>query len=225
MTAMVSATIVIPSYETVRSKKVVKMKTDTIGTSRIKNSEKSRIFGSMLNSLITLSLVVGLFGVFVHSVHAKSLVTLGSGDEWSYFKGNAIPPSNWNHITFDDSKWLIGTGSFGYGDEYFSTVLEDMQNNYEAIFARYEFTMSEQPDESTKIVVSVESDGPFIVYLNGIEAIQSSVRMVEELDISGFAHELLPGTNVLGVHCLNDNINSNSFVFRPSFKITKENEK
>ncbi len=46
--------------------------------------------------------------------------------------------------------------------------------------------------------------------------------MTEQLDISGFAHELFPGTNVLGIQGFNDDIDSSNFSFIPLFKIVEE---
>ena len=39
------------------------------------------------------------------------------GSNWSYLAGPTEMPSNWNTIDFDDSSWLSGPSSIGYGDD------------------------------------------------------------------------------------------------------------
>ena len=72
------------------------------------------------------------------------------------------------------------------------------------------------------MTLTIECDGGFIVYINGINVIQSKVSMFEELDITGFAHELLRGENVICIQASIDDINSSGFTFVPTFKLVEE---
>jgi hypothetical protein len=178
---------------------------------------------TILNFLLSFILVFFMLGVFTHTVQAEPLrvINIVEGDVWRYFKGEKNPKSKWNHIGFFDSKWLKGPSGFGYGDSNYNTVLHDMQGNYVCIYVRREFIV-DNPAAIKEMTLTIICDGPFMAYINGIEVIRSKVKVTEQLDISGFAHELLPGTNVLGIQGFNDDINSSSFSFIPLFKIVEE---
>ena len=156
--------------------------------------------------------------IFSPTVHAASIVTIKEGDVWRYFKGTEDPPYKWNHIGFDDAVWFSGRSGFGYGDRHYNTALDDMQTNYTGIYVRREFAVS-NPAAVTGMTLSVVCEGAFKAYLNGIEVIRSDIQINEQLDISGFAHELLPGINVLAIQCFNADMNSSGFLFIPSFRI------
>ncbi|GJQ60610.1 MAG: hypothetical protein D8M57_13710 [Candidatus Scalindua sp. AMX11] len=143
------------------------------------------------------------------------------GAQWKLFKGDKNPRSKWNHIGFDDKKWLRGKSGFGYGNSKSKFKLNDMKNRYDNVYVRREFTV-EDLDNIEKIILRIDSDGAFIAYLNGIEIIRNKVRMNEDLDISGFTHELLPGTNVLSIRGFNDKIDSRDFTFIPQLKFIKK---
>ncbi len=176
-----------------------------------------------LNFLISFALIVFMLGVFTHTVQAEPLrvINIVEGDVWRYFKGGKNPKSKWNRISFDDSGWHSGPSGFGYGDSNNNTVLDDMQGKYTSVCVRREFTV-DNPDAITRMTLTIDSDGAFIAYLNGIKVIQSKVKMNEALDISGFAHELFPGTNVLCIQGFNDKIDSDDFTFIPTFKLIEE---
>ena len=70
--------------------------------------------------------------------------------------------------------------------------------------------------------LSVVCDGPFIAYINGIEIARSNKRITEPIDLSGFAHELLPGKNILAIECSNNDIRSERFYFMPEMEIQEE---
>ncbi|RZV71981.1 MAG: hypothetical protein EX341_14735 [Candidatus Scalindua sp. SCAELEC01] len=140
--------------------------------------------------------------------------------EWRLFKGDKKPHFKWNHIGFDDKMWLRGKSGFGYGNRKSKFELSDMRGNYDHIFVRREFTVDD-PDAIEKVLLTINSDGAFIAYLNGIEIIRNKLRMNEELDISGFTHELLPGTNVLSITGFNNRIGSKYFTFIPTLKFIK----
>jgi len=150
-----------------------------------------------------------------------SNVSIKDGDEWQYFKGVEKPPRYWNQNGFDASSWLKGSAGLGYGTPLNKTPLDDMQGNYTTVYARHEFLIK-NIYIVTGMTLSVICDGPFKAYINGVEVISNSAvnnTTVEELDISGFIHELLPGNNVLSVQCTNDDIRSKDFTFIPYFDV------
>jgi len=196
------------------------------------------IFNVPLSCFLSFILVVFMIGTITQTVQAKtsdnhegveSKLVKGKkkhkdileGEEWKIFKGDKKPKFKWSHRGFDDSKWLKGQSGFGYGNSKCKTNLNDMKGRYDCIFVRHEFTVDD-PHAIKRMTLTIDSDGAFIAYLNGIEVIRSKVKMNEELDISGFAHELFPGTNVLSIQGFNDRINSGDFTFIPTFKFFEE---
>ena len=170
--------------------------------------------------------------IYNHALDAGEVLALLSekvwireGDEWRYFKGVQEPTSEWNQSGFDDSIWQIGPSGFGYGREGNSTNLDDMQDNYLTVYVRRDFIVND-PNAVINITLSVECDGPFIAYLNGIEIIRNETGLKGELlDVSGFIEELFPGENILAVEGSNDDINSDSFSFTPEFELTERLDK
>jgi len=152
-------------------------------------------------------------------------VRIREEDEWRYFKGVQEPPSKWNQSGFDDSSWQRGPSGFGYGRERIMTNLEDMQGNYLTVYVRRDFNVND-PNAVTNMTLSIECDGPFIAYLNGLEIIRNVSGLPgEPLNVSGFIEELFPGENILAVEGSNDDINSDGFSFVPEFELTQRLDK
>jgi hypothetical protein len=174
--------------------------------------DEVRVYNRALNAEEVLSLL-------------SEKVWIKEGDEWRYFKGVQEPPSEWNQSGFDDSSWQIGPSGFGYGRERNGTNLGDMRGNYLTVYVRRDLVVND-PNAVTNMTLSIECDGPFIAYLNGIEIIRNvSGLPVEQLDVSGFIHELFPGENILAVEGSNDDINSDGFSFTPEFELTEKLDK
>ena len=58
--------------------------------------------------------------------------------------------------------------------------------------------------------------------MNGIEIFRSTAKVTEAIDLTGFAHELFPGTNVLAIETQVANVQSDSFSFIPSLDIVED---
>jgi hypothetical protein len=162
--------------------------------------------------IFCIILLACVFNIYEPTAHAASF-KIAEGDNWHYFKGIEEPPDKWHYASFDQSRWQTGQTGFGYGN------------------ARRVFTIT-NPTAVTGMTLSVVCDGPFIAYLNGIEIIRTNTIQVtppdpstgkllaEPLNISGFAHELMPGSNVLAVQCSNDDIDSGDFSFIPLLEVS-----
>ena len=170
------------------------------------------------NFFLFVVLAVFMPGVFVFTVEAETAVDIKEGDMWSYFKGTEDPPSTWYDIDFDDSSWLTGLSGFGFGDSSYNTRLDDMQGNYKSVYARKLFSI-DNPSSIKMMILKVVCDGPFTAYINGVEVTRSKTKLTEQLDITGFAHEIRYGDNVLSVQVIIDNSNNSSFSLSPFFKI------
>ncbi|RJQ47981.1 MAG: hypothetical protein C4538_04505 [Nitrospiraceae bacterium] len=180
---------------------------------------------------LVMSFVLLVFSGAIFEQNAHAQLTrkkqIRESDEWYYFKGVQPPPRGWNSSGFDYSAWQKGPSGFGYGVSNISTYLGDMRSSYLTVYARREF-MVEDSFHVTAMNLSITCDGPFIAYINGIEAIRSNsgrksaLNQAEQINISGFVHELVPGINVLSVECSNDDINSNDFLFIPVLEISEK---
>lgn len=175
----------------------------------------------------TVHFAISVFLLFCLSSTAYALdahrdVIIKEGDEWHYFKGKSEPPDKWFYRDFDDTTWLKGASGFGYGASTHNTLLDDMMGNYQSVYIRKEFTVLHH-NKIKSLELSVVCDGPFVAYLNMIEAIRSKKKgRGDSLILTGFGHELDPGTNVLSIKCSNDDINSESFTFIPYFHLIEE---
>lgn len=184
----------------------------------------------MLFAIVTVLTVM----MSVNSVMAQSTGRDSREGQWRYFIGTNTPSPQWNQMDFDDTLWLRGPGGLGYGTRYVPPfMLQDMKGRYRRVYARRLFNVG-SPQAITKLSLSIVCDGPFVVYLNGMMALRNIIGLStedpaggspigEELDISGWAHELNPGQNVITVQCDNDEIDSDDFIFIPSLQIVEDN--
>jgi hypothetical protein len=182
------------------------------------------------NILFSFTLFIFAFSAYEPTAHAASF-RIVEGEKWHYFKGIEEPPDKWHYVSFDHLRWQTGQTGFGYGNGHYRTHLNDMQGTYLTLYARRVFTIT-NPTAVTEMTLSVVCDGPFKAYLNGIEVIRTNTVQVtppnssmgkplaEPLNISGFAHELMPGSNVLAVQCSNDDIDSGDFSFIPLLEVS-----
>ncbi len=113
------------------------------------------------------------------SVAVVENVLLNTGPGWRYFKGVEEPSAvdgqastQWTENDFDDSDWLNGATSIGYGDGDDETVLRDMRRQgnrrgYASIYLRRKFTI-DAPDVEG-LLFSIDYDDGYVAYLNGVE--------------------------------------------------------
>ena len=92
---------------------------------------------------------------------------------WRYQKGTSSPTTNgdgktwWQNADYvEDSNWLTGTGTIGYGETYINTPLNDMQFNYRTVFLRKTFTVADATAISGLVLRSRFDDG-VKVWING----------------------------------------------------------
>ncbi len=101
------------------------------------------------------------------SLRSGDVLPIEEGAVWRFFKGTHEPPANWNKRSFDDSGWLLGATSIGFGTAETTTLLEDMQGTYVSVFARRSFSV---PSGSLSgLTLTVHYDDGFVAYVNGVE--------------------------------------------------------
>lgn len=153
------------------------------------------------------------------------------GDTWRWFKGTqepSSPTSAWRQQGYDDSGWLSGATSIGYGDGPYATTITDMRNSYMSIFCRKTFNVS-SIDDIDQLILSVAIDDGFYAYLNGVqihshnvtgrgfddEAESAGETVDVVVDVSDFKDELVVGSNVLAIQVHNAGLNSSDITFTP----------
>jgi len=153
--------------------------------------------------------------------------------------GGATLGSAWrNHVGFDDSAWLSGTGGVGYdaATTYDSLIGIDietlMRSNVTSTFVRIPFSLRGQtPEQLNFMTLRVRYDDGFVAYLNGVPiAAQNAPANIQwnstataghddsaavqfsDLDVSEFVTALQPGQNLLAIHGLNVSLGSSDFL-------------
>jgi hypothetical protein len=152
---------------------------------------------------------------------AASSSIIPEGAVWSYSIEAGRGPRKWNHIGFNDSKWLRGSSGFGFGQARYNTRVDALRDSGAKIFVRRTFVVND-PNRVTRIRLSIVSDGPFVAHINGIEVFRSMVKVSEAIDITGFAHELFPGGNILAIETFVGNVQNDSFSFIPLLEIVED---
>ena len=101
-------------------------------------------------------------------VDTRDLITKAT--EWTYFYDSIMPAKNWMAPDYDDSKWSVGKGKFGYAsDRDFDTKLEygkDKENKY--LTAYFRTTVDcDRDKEFKKVSFKIMYDDAAVVYVNG----------------------------------------------------------
>jgi len=147
-----------------------------------------------------------------------------NGDNCAYFKGSAAPPLNWLQSGFDDSKWLSGPTSIGYGRAGLGTTLADMQGQYMTLFLRHHFTLDDVV-EAHRYTLVITTNGGFYAYLNGrylsaanvtrplfnAPAQQSQTLDARRYELGELSGRLVAGENLLAIQAHNVSLNEGEF--------------
>jgi hypothetical protein len=110
---------------------------------------------------------------------------VSAASQWRYFKGTEEPsaPGTWREIGFDDSGWLLGTASIGYGDGHVITNLADMQGGYTSVYFRKEFSVNEV-NAVNALLFEAQYDDGINVWINGTNVVSDNVPGVIRKTIS-----------------------------------------
>ncbi|MEO0311976.1 MAG: hypothetical protein RIQ89_1633 [Bacteroidota bacterium] len=85
-------------------------------------------------------------------------------DTLTYFVGVSEPDPTWITQSYNDSSWLMGKGSIGYGDGDDSTVISSTIS----LYIRKSFFCSDTTN-ILNALLHLDFDDAFIAYLNGVE--------------------------------------------------------
>lgn len=157
---------------------------------------------------------------------------IAQNETWRYFKGTQEPSATvgeWLTANFDDSSWLTGQTSIGYGDNDDNTRLDlddpPMRYNYNTIYLRKTFEVADITKIESVTINTYVDDG-CIIWINGTEVFRSDIvtagpkfydsvtdlggtggyvnNPVWETPIADSApNYLVDGTNVICIHVMN----------------------
>lgn len=186
--------------------------------------------------LIHPNLDNSLGGSWRPSVHGnaatQSRSLLPAGSQWRFFKGIAEPSSPvtaWRTPNFDDSSWTQATTPIGYGENFVTTVLNDMRNGYASVFLRKDFVI-EDPTQISTLLLEAQYDDGIKIWINGVHLVNANIAS-EEVPFDGTASsaienaEFVPfpvtgasaflrqGRNVIAVQAHNSSLGSSSDFF------------
>lgn len=154
-----------------------------------------------------------------------------ANDEWHYFVGDSAPAEGWYLPTFESSQWDIAKGSFGFGDQDDSTVLNITYSLY--IVTKFEVHNKALIDS---LLLDIDFDDAYVAYLNGQMVSRSfnvnvdfppfDYRLVNGHEATmyseGNPHRtmisteyILEGENVLAIHGINQLPSSSDFTLAP----------
>ncbi|MHC4676727.1 MAG: lamin tail domain-containing protein, partial [Planctomycetota bacterium] len=164
---------------------------------------------------------------------APPTTLISPGATWRYFKGYSeasSPTSAWRQAGFDDSLWPTGDLFIGYGENFMTTELTDMQGNYTSVFLRKNFVVS-NPGAINSLKLETVYDDGFNVWINGISVHPPVNVASENMPFDGTAgparedHSwnefylsppsgyLVDGNNVIAIQLFNSSKSSSSDCF------------
>jgi len=167
---------------------------------------------------------------------------LDIGDEMKYLLPKANVNVNWNTQGFDDSGWLTGKNSFGYGDNDDTTIISPNVS----VFLRKEFEIDNLLSIKS-CFLHMDYDDGFVAYINGIEIARSGIGTIgiqpaydefasgheaqmylggepDEFEINNIASILSIGTNVIAIQVHNTSSTSSDLSAIPFLTFDYENE-
>ncbi|MBN1805694.1 MAG: lamin tail domain-containing protein [Sedimentisphaerales bacterium] len=171
----------------------------------------------------SVSQPVAVTNLVTRDTPEKILVPAGTiGDEWK------------DHLPFDDSDWISGTGGIGYerGSGYEALIDTDveaqMYNRNTSCYIRIPFTLREKPYRFDFLTLNMRYDDGFIAYINSTEVLRvlftgtpawnsradssHEAQSIESFDLSDYLGELRRGSNVLAIHGLNASTTSSDLL-------------
>ncbi|MBN2329410.1 MAG: lamin tail domain-containing protein [Candidatus Omnitrophica bacterium] len=158
-------------------------------------------------------------------------VLIDSHSLWRYFKGTQEPSpiqGAWRQYDFDDTSWRRGQCPIGYGENFISTLLSDMQGNYTTIYLRKPFKV-EDVEAIDSLTAQVLFDDGFNMWINGVHVAQAHVDS-EELPYDALAEHrenleyieyelpdprryLVEGNNMIAIQVINQYLDRSSDCF------------
>ena len=170
-------------------------------------------------------------------------VVLARNAMWRYFKGTqepSTPATAWRQSDFDDTIWMLGQTSIGFGDGDDKTDLSlstpRMLNNYGTVYLRNTFQVSNK-DQLQSLTLHVYVDDGCIIWINGTEVARlycsegekaynaltgttdHEAAGYEDVVLKGPFNYLVNGTNVIAVQAMQNALSSSDFSIDVSISV------
>jgi len=163
----------------------------------------------------------------------QGIVLIEDGADWKYFKGTREPPLSrgvpWRMVGFNDSNWLSGKMTIGYGESFIVTNLNDMRGKYTTVYLRKTFEVTDV-DAIGTLKLDAKYDDGVNIWINDFHVVGGNVSSAELpfdavvsnrsenhnftaftlVNPSGY---LVSGTNVIAVQVINSYLSSSSDCF------------
>jgi len=125
---------------------------------------------------------------------------------WRILSNSGRLTQEWKDPTFDDAGWAVRELTCDSAASCQEVVLA---GDVQWLYLRHELEVAD-PTRIKGMTVEISCEGPFTAYLNGVEMLSSPRPMLGKLtpdgrprsvalDVSGFVHELVAGSNLIGV--------------------------
>ena len=95
-------------------------------------------------------------------------------DKFSYAIGSSSISKDWYKADYDDSKWSVGKGGFGYGSSYAATKIPEGTTS---VFVRKGFNVNNLSTVK-ELFLDLDYDDGFVVYINGHEVARENLGSV-----------------------------------------------
>ena len=176
---------------------------------------------------ITLSKDFSLNVLASQALHWESMIL--ENDIWKYLVPTSEPLATWYQGSFNDAAWTSAKGSIGFGDGDDTTVIAKCIS----LYMRRQVVV---PDVSAidNLILDVDYDDGFIMYLNGVEVARSSTvtALLPAWNATAADHEalmyaggaptrfilkpsmLVNGTNTFAFHFMNQSATSSDLSAR-----------
>ena len=98
--------------------------------------------------------------------------TIAKKSTWKYYRGEGEPATGWKEKVYTDGDWVSGNGPLGFGEPGVATQLPAGHMTY---YFRKVFSLSGDPSKYTKLMLNVNYDDGFVLYLDGRELARRSM--------------------------------------------------
>ncbi len=166
------------------------------------------------------------------NTNQPTVTLVASNSIWRYFKGTSEasnPTTVWRNLNFNDTSWLTGAGTIGYGENFIATPLNDMQNNYTTVFLRKTFVVT-NASLIGGLTLRAQYDDGFKAWINGTNVLNANMATTEVpfngtagSALESFAYQtfnlpapqiyLVNGTNIIAIQAANASLASSSDFF------------
>ena len=113
-----------------------------------------------MHKIFTFVLLSFLGSNLFAQVHWETIVK--ADHIWSYLLGNSEAPGNWYINGFNDDAWNMARGSFGFGDEDDTTIL----NITHSLYIRHTFTVIDK-SIIDNLLLDIDYDDAYITCETG----------------------------------------------------------